>query len=217
MMYVLDETMWFPHPNTADASGIVAIGGDLSPERVFLAYTKGIFPWFSEDEPIIWWSPDPRMILYPKDFKISKSLKKTMRTTTFQVTFNKAFEAVIEACAAIPRNGQDGTWISQEMKATYLALHKEHIAMSIEVWDDDVLVGGLYGINLPNHRMFCGESMFSKKTDASKIAFSNLVAWSMKQHYALIDCQVYTQHLESLGAREIDRVTFLSHFDQMSL
>lgn len=211
-MYVLDETLWFPDPNTADENGIVAIGGDLSPERVLLAYMQGIFPWFSEDEPILWWSPDPRMVLYPMAFKISKSLKKTLRTTSYTVTFNTAFAAVLNACATIPRNGQEGTWITTEMKETYLELHRQNIAMSVEVWDEDTLIAGLYGIDLPNNKLFCGESMFSKKTDASKIAFAHLVAWVLKQNYRLIDCQMYTSHLESLGAREVDREVFLSNF-----
>ena len=212
MIHVLDEKLWFPDPETADEHGIVAIGGDLSPERVMLAYTNGVFPWFSEDEPILWWSPNPRMVLYPNEFKISKSLKKTLRTTAFKVTFNTAFEAVIDACAAIPRDDQEGTWISQEMKEAYITLHHQDLAMSVEVWEDTTLVGGLYGVHLQSNKLFCGESMFSKKTDTSKIAFAHLVAWVLKKEYRLIDCQVYTKHLESLGAREIDRAVFLSHF-----
>ena len=131
MMHVLDHTHWFPEANTADHNGIVALGGDLSPKRVLLAYKQGIFPWFSEDEPILWWSPDPRMVLFPKEFKLSKSLKKTLRTTSYKVTFNTAFEAVIDACAQIQREGQQGTWISQQMKQTYLELHRQKSAISI--------------------------------------------------------------------------------------
>jgi leucyl/phenylalanyl-tRNA--protein transferase len=211
MMHVLDQTLWFPDPTAADEHGIVAVGGDLSPQRVLLAYKQGMFPWFSEDEPILWWSPDPRMVLYPTEFKISKSLKKTLRTTSFTVTFNTAFAAVMDACSKMERPGQDGTWISQEMKQTYLELHRQKFAISVEVWDGDILVGGLYGIDLPGNKLFSGESMFSIKTDASKIAFAHLVAWSITQNYTLIDCQVYTSHLESLGAREIDREVFLSN------
>tara|TARA_B100000795_G_scaffold92606_2_gene67707 strand:+ start:2044 stop:2691 length:648 start_codon:yes stop_codon:yes gene_type:complete len=211
MMYVLDQKLWFPDPCSSNEHGIVAVGGDLSAERVLLAYTQGIFPWFSEDEPIIWWCPDPRMVLYPTEFKISKSFKKTLRTTSFTVTFNTAFSAVIEACSKMERPGQEGTWITQEMKETYVELHRQNIAISIEVWDKDILVGGLYGMHLPSFKLFSGESMFSKKTDASKIAFAHLVAWSIEQKHTLIDCQVYTSHLESLGAREIDREVFLSN------
>ena len=173
MMHVLDHTHWFPEVDTADHNGIVALGGDLSPKRVLLAYKQGIFPWFSEDEPILWWSPDPRMVLFPKEFKLSKSLKKTLRTTPYKVTFNTAFGAVIDACAQVQREGQQGTWISQQMKQTYLELRGQKSAMSIEVWDADILVGGLYGIDLPEKKLFSGESMFSIKTDASKIAFAN--------------------------------------------
>ena len=175
MMHVLDHTHWFPEVDTADHNGIVALGGDLSPKRVLLAYKQGIFPWFSEDEPILWWSPDPRMVLFPKEFKLSKSLKKTLRTTPYKVTFNTAFGAVIDACAQVQREGQQGTWISQQMKQTYLELHGQKSAMSIEIWDADILVGGLYGIDLPEKKLFSGESMFSIKTDASKIAFAHLV------------------------------------------
>ena len=211
MMHVLDHTHWFPDPGTADHNGVVALGGDLSPQRILLGYRKGIFPWFSQGEPILWWSPNPRMVLFPKEFKLSKSLKKTLRTSPYKVTFNTAFEHVIDACAQVQRDGQKGTWISQQMKQSYLELHRQNSAMSIEVWDNDILVGGLYGIDLPGNKLFSGESMFSKKTDTSKIAFAHLVAWCITQNYTLIDCQVYTSHLESLGAREIDRALFLSY------
>ena len=211
MTHLLDHTHWFPDPATADHNGIVALGGDLSPKRVLQGYHQGIFPWFSEGEPILWWSPNPRMVLFPKEFKLSKSLKKTLRTTSFKITFNTAFDAVIDACAHVQRNGQQGTWISQQMKQTYIELHRQKRAISVEVWDDNTLVGGLYGIDLPEYKLFSGESMFSKKTDASKIAFAHLVAWCITQNYTLIDCQVYTSHLESLGAREIERALFLSY------
>ena len=211
MMHVLDHTHWFPDPATADHNGVLALGGDLSPQRILLGYRKGIFPWFSQGEPILWWSPNPRMVLFPKEFKLSKSLKKTLRTSPYKITFNTAFEHVIDACAQVQRDGQQGTWISQQMKQSYLELHRQNSAMSIEVWDNDILVGGLYGIDLPGNKLFSGESMFSKKTDTSKIAFAHLVAWCITQNYTLIDCQVYTSHLESLGAREIDRALFLSY------
>ena len=211
MTHLLDHTHWFPDPATADHNGIVALGGDLSPQRVLLGYRQGIFPWFSEGEPILWWSPNPRMVLFPKEFKLSKSLKKTLRTTPYKVTFNTAFDAVIAACAHVQRDGQQGTWISQQMRQTYIELHRQKRAISVEVWEDNTLVGGLYGIDLPELKLFSGESMFSKKTDTSKIAFAHLVAWCITQNYTLIDCQVYTSHLESLGAREIDRALFLSY------
>ena len=211
MTHLLDHTHWFPDPATADHNGIVALGGDLSPQRVLLGYRQGIFPWFSEGEPILWWSPNPRMVLFPKEFKLSKSLKKTLRTTPYKVTFNTAFDAVIAACAHVQRDGQQGTWISKQMRQTYIELHRQKRAISVEVWEDNTLVGGLYGIDLPELKLFSGESMFSKKTDTSKIAFAHLVAWCITQNYTLIDCQVYTSHLESLGAREIDRALFLSY------
>ncbi len=211
MTHLLDHTHWFPDPSNADHNGIVAIGGDLSPQRVLKGYLEGIFPWFSDNQPIVWWSPNPRMVLFPKEFKLSKSLKKTLRTTPYSVTFNTAFKQVIDACAKIKREGQQGTWISQQMKQTYLELHHQNRAISVEVWDGNTLVGGLYGIDLPQKKLFSGESMFSKRTDASKIAFAHLVAWCITQSYTLIDCQVYTSHLESLGAREIDRALFLSY------
>ena len=209
MTHLLDHTHWFPDPSNADHKGVVAIGGDLSPQRVLKGYLEGIFPWFSDNQPIVWWSPNPRMVLFPKEFKLSKSLKKTIRTTPYSVTFNTAFKQVIDACAKIKREGQQGTWISQQMKQTYLELHHQNRAISVEVWDGNTLVGGLYGIDLPQKKLFSGESMFSKRTDASKIAFAHLVAWCITQSYTLIDCQVYTSHLESLGAREIDRALFL--------
>ena len=211
MTHLLDHTHWFPDPSNADHKGVVAIGGDLSPQRVLKGYLEGIFPWFSDNQPIVWWSPNPRMVLFPKEFKLSKSLKKTLRTTPYRVTFNTAFNQVIDACAKIKREGQQGTWISQQMKQTYLELHHQNRAISVEVWDGNTLVGGLYGIDLPQKKLFSGESMFSKRTDASKIAFAHLVAWCITQSYTLIDCQVYTSHLESLGARDIDRALFLSY------
>ena len=161
----------FQIQTTADLNGIVALGGDLSPRRVLLAYKQGIFPWFSEDEPILWWSPDPRMVLFPKEFKLSKSLKKTLRTTPYRVTFNTAFEAVIDGCARVQREGQQGTWISQQMKQTYLELHRQNSAISVEVWEADILVGGLYGIDLPEIKLFSGESMFSIKDRRFKNCF----------------------------------------------
>lgn len=208
-MYLLDNTLWFPNQKNANADGILAIGGDLSIQRLQLAYESGIFPWFSEGEPIIWWSPDLRMVLFPSEFKVSKSLRRTIAKTTFKITFNEAFEEVITSCAEIRREGQGGTWITSEMKDAYVALHKKGIAHSVEVWEEDKIVGGIYGIKLEKQKVFCGESMFAKKSDASKIGLYFLVEQLKQANYNLIDCQVHTPHLEGLGAREIARDDFL--------
>ncbi|MFT7072838.1 leucyl/phenylalanyl-tRNA--protein transferase [Patiriisocius sp. Uisw_017] len=208
-MYLLNHTLWFPNQKNANEDGILAIGGDLSIQRLQLAYESGIFPWFSEGEPIIWWSPDPRMVLFPSEFKVSKSLRRTIAKTTFKITFNEAFEEVITSCAEIRREGQGGTWITSEMKDAYVALHKKGIAQSVEVWEEDKIVGGIYGIKLEKQKVFCGESMFAKKSDASKIGLYFLVEQLKQANYKLIDCQVYTPHLEGLGAREIARDDFL--------
>jgi len=210
-MYLLSKELWFPDPVNANADGILALGGDLSVERLLLAYRSGVFPWFSEGEPIIWWSPDPRMVLYPEEFKISKSLKKIISQQKFEITVNKQFEEVIRACAKVPRKGQEGTWITTHMIDAYIELHKAGHALSVEVWKDKDLVGGLYGIDLPEFGVFCGESMFSLVSDASKVGFVHLVSLLQKKNYKLIDCQVYTEHLERFGAREIHRTAFLKY------
>lgn len=191
----------------ADEDGFLAIGGDLSVERLMLAYKSGIFPWYSEEQPILWWSPDPRFVLLPEKLKISKSMKQILRKEEFQVTYNKAFAEVIGICAKIPREGQDETWITQDMMDAYLQLYKKGLAKSVEVWSDNTLVGGLYGVEL-NNDVFCGESMFAKESNASKIALIHLI---QNNHYRLIDCQVYTKHLESLGAENITRDEFLKY------
>jgi len=209
-MYLLDTTIWFPNPKDANEDGILAVGGDLSIERLQLAYQSGIFPWFSEGEPIMWWSPDPRMVLFLSEFKVSKSLKRNISKTSFKITFNTAFTQVINICSQIKREGQTGTWITSEMKNAYIELHKKGIAQSVEVWDEDTLVGGLYGINLEKQKVFCGESMFSKKSDASKFALYYLVGKLKTYDYKIIDCQLHTNHLESLGAKEISRIDFLN-------
>ena len=205
-MQYLNNNIEFPDVSLASKEGIVAIGGDLSPDRLLLAYHKGIFPWFDDDEPIIWWSPDPRFVLFPKDLKVSKSMKQLLRNSNFEITLNKDFESVIEHCSLINRNGQKGTWITQNMKDAYLKLHTMGYAKSVEVWLDTELVGGLYGVDL-NNGVFCGESMFSMVSNASKVGF---ITFIQNSKYALIDCQVYTNHLESLGAKEISREAFLS-------
>lgn len=206
-MFLLNHHLLFPDVEKADDDGLLAVGGDLSPERLLLAYKNGIFPWFNEDSMILWWSPDPRMVLFPNNIKISKSMAQIIKSNEFRITYNTQFEEVVNACSAIKRKGQKGTWITPEMKSAYLKLHQMGIAKSIEVWESDLLVGGLYGIDLGN--VFCGESMFSKKSNASKFAFISLAKELQQKDYKLIDCQVYTAHLESLGAEEIPRKQFI--------
>ena len=203
----------FPPVSEADEYGVVAFGGDLSSNRLITAYKKGIFPWYSEGEPITWYSPDPRMVLFPDELKVSKSMRKVLRDGNFKVTFNKAFEQVIYQCKTIFRPSDfGGTWITDEMEQAYVELHKEGIAKSVEVWLDDDLVGGLYGIDLGN--VFCGESMFSHVSNASKVAFISMVRKLNEEGYKLIDCQVYNDHLASLGAIEIDRDEFLKYLPE---
>ena len=208
-MHYLTDKLWFPNPDEATADGFLAIGGNLSMERLLLAYHSGIFPWFEDDQPILWWSPDPRMVLFPEKFKVSKSLRKTLNSEKFKITFNQNFEGVIKNCATIPRKGEAGTWITNDMQQAYIALHKAGHAISIEVWEDEKLVGGLYGIDLPKKKVFCGESMFSLVSDASKVAFFHLSEYVKAKNYKFIDCQIYNAHLESLGAEEIGREEFL--------
>lgn len=210
-MQELSKSIWFPNHDESNKDGLIAVGGDLSVERLMHAYHLGIFPWFNEGQPLFWWSPDPRMILLPESFKVSKSLKKTILSNKYKITLNTSFEEVINCCSKIKRKGQQGTWISKNMITAYLQLHKKGYAQSIEVWLGDQLVGGLYGIDLKEKNIFCGESMFSKKNDASKIAFYYLVKKIQAKKYKLIDCQMYTLHLESLGAQEIPRNEFLKY------
>jgi len=205
-MKILSNKIEFPTVEEASNDGLLAIGGDLSPERLILAYKSGIFPWFEEGQPILWWSPDPRFVLFPDKLRVSKSMKQAIKKTNLRVTRNEAFEKVIDACSVVRRSGQNGTWITEIMKHAYIDLHKLGYAISVEVWDESDLVGGLYGIDLGNN-IFCGESMFSKTNNASKIAF---VTFIQQSNYKLIDCQVYTSHLESLGAEDISRKEFLT-------
>ena len=207
-MYRLTDALLFPSPEQASAEGIVAVGGDLQPERVMLAYRKGIFPWFESDDFLLWWSPDPRMVLFPDQLKISKSMRTVLRKKQFEVTFNKAFDQVVEACAKVKRFGQNGTWITPGLMEVYSTLHTQGYAHSVEVWEEGSLVGGLYGIDLGT--IFCGESMFSKSSNASKVALIFLVKELKKNKYELIDCQVPTQHLASMGAEPISRTKFLT-------
>ncbi|MCL4116122.1 UNVERIFIED_CONTAM: hypothetical protein GTU68_047803 [Idotea baltica] len=203
----LTEELVFPSLECATNEGLLAYGGDLSAERLLLAYRIGIFPWYDDNSPILWWSPDPRMVLFPKKLKVSKSMRKIMSSNTFQLTKNVCFEKVIEQCAKVKRDGQQGTWITDAMKSAYMKLNALGHAISYEVWSDDELVGGLYGIDLGH--VFCGESMFSLKSNASKFAFISLIKELEAKNYQLIDCQVYTKHLESLGAEEITREYFI--------
>ncbi|MTH14871.1 leucyl/phenylalanyl-tRNA--protein transferase [Flavobacterium sp. LC2016-01] len=209
-MHYLFEDLFFPPVTEADEEGVLAIGGDLSSERLKLAYNSGIFPWFNEGEPILWWAPDPRMVLFLDELVISKSMRNILNRKMFKVTYNKNFKEVISNCQQIKRDGQSGTWISNEMIDAYCKLNEEGIAKSVEVWQDEKLVGGLYGIDLGKENIFCGESMFSKVSNASKVAFIALALYLQKENYKLLDCQVYNPHLESLGCREIDRDEFMS-------
>ena len=208
-MYRLTDALLFPSPEQASDEGIVAVGGDLKPERVMLAYRKGIFPWFESDDFLLWWSPDPRMVLFPDKVKISKSMRAVLRKKQFEVTFNKAFDDVVEACAKVKRFGQNGTWITPGLMEVYSTLHTQGHAHSVEVWEEGVLVGGLYGIDLGT--VFWGESMFSKANNASKVALISLAKELKKNKYELIDCQVPTQHLASMGAESIPRSEFLTY------
>ncbi|WP_299161299.1 leucyl/phenylalanyl-tRNA--protein transferase [uncultured Tenacibaculum sp.] len=206
-MIWLSEKIEFPPYELATEDGLLAIGGDLSVDRLVYAYKKGIFPWFNEGEPIIWYSPWQRMVLFPSELKISKSMKQVLKKKNYTITENKAFKDVIFNCRHIDRNDQYGTWITNEMEDAYISLHSKGYAKSIEVWIDDELVAGLYGVDLENG-VFCGESMFSKTSNMSKVAFIHL---AQNCGYKLIDCQVYNEHLASLGAHEIDRKDFLPY------
>lgn len=213
MVYLDPNEIAFPDPMHYDGieGGLIAMGGDLSPERVLFAYQHGIFPWFNEGEEILWWSPDPRFVLYPKDLKISKSMRKIMREERFEFRENHQFNAVIEACASINRPHQEGTWITTEMKSTYKKLHQMGYAKSVEVYENETLVGGFYGIQVGC--IFCGESMFSHVSNASKAGFIYFVQ-KYAQQLSLIDCQIHSTHLESLGANMISKALFLETLHQ---
>ena len=205
LMIWLSDKIEFPPYEEASEEGIIAIGGDLSPERLMFAYKRGIFPWYSEEYPILWHFPKMRMVLFPEELKISKSMRQVLRKGQFTITENKAFEQVISNCKHIKRNDELGTWITDDMEVAYNKLHELGYAKSIEIWLDNGLVGGLYGVEIGN--IFCGESMFAKISNASKVAFIHLI---QSQQYRLIDCQVYNDHLASLGAREIESKEFLN-------
>ena len=203
---LLDDLV-FPPPDYADPSGLIAVGGDLSSERLLEGYRVGIFPWYSEDQPILWWSPDPRFVLELDQFKISRSLRKTLRRRIFHVTFDRVFEDVIAACATVSREDQSGTWITPEMKEAYIKLHGLGYAHSVEAWFEGHLAGGLYGVSLG--KAFFGESMFHCKTDASKVALAVLVERLRRWNFHFIDAQQATEHMSSLGAKEISRRIFV--------
>ena len=205
-IFRLSPELIFPDPNLAE-DGLLAVGGDLSLERLLLAYSSGIFPWYSAGEPIMWWSPDPRTVITPESLHVSRSLERTLRRGTFRVTFDTAFPEVIRACASIPRRHEDGTWITSAMIRAYTALHEAGFAHSIECWQGDTLAGGLYGISLGG--CFFGESMFSRVPDASKVALVSLVRHLTEYDIDLLDCQLTTAHLLSLGAYEVPRDYFL--------
>lgn len=203
---VLDNNLWFPNADDASEDGLLAIGGDITTERLLLAYSKGVFPWYNDDLPL-WWNPNPRFVLYPQKLKVSKSMKQVIKQQQFNFTTNTAFKQVIIACQKINRKDHDGTWINEKFIGTYTKLHTLGYAHSAEAWQNNNLVGGLYGVKLGN--IFFGESMFSYVNNASKFAFINFVQQLMQQNVVLIDCQIYTEHLESLGAEMIDRNLFL--------
>jgi len=203
----LDDKLEFPSVENASSEGLLAVGGDLSVERLLLAYENGIFPWFNEDALILWWSPDPRLILYPNQIKISKSMRKVLSDGQFKLTKNACFEKVVEQCATMKRKDQGGTWITAQMKTAYQNMYEAGHAHSYEVWLGKELVGGLYGIDLGH--VFCGESMFSLVSNASKYALIRLSEELVQKNYTMIDCQVPTAHLKSMGAKEIPRSEFL--------
>jgi leucyl/phenylalanyl-tRNA--protein transferase len=211
-LHRLGRTLAFPDPANAEPDGLLAVGGDLSPGRLLAAYARGIFPWYDERSPILWWSPDPRLVLFPPELHVSRSLERTLRRGTFRVTADAAFERVIRRCAAKARPGQRGTWITAEMVDAYVALHRLGFAHSFEAWEGERLAGGLYGVSLG--AAFFGESMFADAPDASKVAFARGVEWLAGRGVSIVDCQVRTEHLVSLGAREIARDAFLARVAQ---
>jgi leucyl/phenylalanyl-tRNA--protein transferase len=211
-VYQLSEDLVFPSPHLASKEGLLAVGGDLTRRRLLLAYSLGIFPWFSEGEPILWWSPDPRLVLYPDELKVSRSLNKVINKGTFKVTADSAFERVINDCARVRLENSERTWIVDEMVKAYCGLHESGFAHSVEAWSNDRLAGGLYGVSLGN--CFFGESMFTRVSNASKVAFVALVKHLRTLNFALIDCQITTGHLTRFGARQISRSRYLDELDR---
>lgn len=211
-VFLLSDKIAFPPPHFATPEGLLAVGGDLSPERLLLAYRMGIFPWYSQDEPILWWSPDPRLLLYPNALHVSGTLQKVLRKKVFRVTVDRAFEEVITACADVRVKNREGTWIVEDMRAAYCRLHRSGFAHSVETWQDDRLVGGLYGVSLG--RCFFGESMFSTVSNASNVSLITLARFLESLAFDFIDCQVATAHLKRFGALEIPRARFLKELRQ---
>lgn len=209
MIFRLTEKIIFPNPELAEEDGLLAIEGDLSLKRLLLAYQNGIFPWFDDDTPILWYSPHKRFVLFPCEVKISKSMRQIFKNHPFKITYNQAFKKVILACAEAKRLEQNGTWITQEMQEAYIKLHQSGYAHSIEVWENEELVGGLYGVLV--NKVFCGESMFAKKSNASKIA---LIWLCQNANINLIDCQIHSDHLEKMGARMIERKEFMEYLNR---
>ncbi|MDG1780629.1 MAG: leucyl/phenylalanyl-tRNA--protein transferase [Flavobacteriales bacterium] len=209
-IYLLNDELVFPDPHDGSEEGILAVGGDLSSDRLLLAYEMGIFPWFSPPDPILWWSPDPRCVLQLNELKISKSMRNVLNQKKFSVTMDTSFEEVVRACQDAPRK-EDGTWITDDIITAYNALHELGVAHSVEVWEGDELAGGLYGVSLGS--MFFGESMFARKSNASKVGFITLVQLLETKGFEMIDCQVYNDHLGSLGAKDITREVFHSHLE----
>lgn len=207
-VFQLPDELIFPSPELAEDNGLLAVGGDLSESRLLLAYSKGIFPWYSEGDPIMWWSTDPRMILVPDKFKCSRSLKQTIKKGIYQVTMDSAFESVIMHCASVHSRNDGDTWITDEMIEAYIHLHRSGLAHSVETWFDDKLVGGLYGVSLGS--AFFGESMFAEKSNASKVAFVLLIQQLQKWGFTLIDCQITTSHIKTFGAHEVSRRKFMT-------
>lgn len=210
-VFQLSKELAFPNPSYAEEEGILAVGGDLSVERLLLAYANGIFPWFTEGSKILWWSPDPRMVLFPENFKISNSLKQLIKSKRYSISYDKDFKSVIKHCANVEREGQDSTWITKQMQKAYIKMHKAGFAHSVETWLDGELVGGLYGVSLG--RVFFGESMFHHQRDASKFAFYHLVQLLKNWEFDFIDAQQDTEHLKSLGANCLPRDEFLEMLD----
>jgi leucyl/phenylalanyl-tRNA---protein transferase len=207
----MQYSVQFPDPNLADDDGLLAAGGELSPEYLISAYASGIFPWYSKKDPILWWSPNPRLVLFPDELKVSKSLKKIIQNNLFEIKIDKDFKSVIKNCSKSPRPGQDGTWITKEMINAYISLHEIGIAHSFETYSDNKLVGGLYGVSLG--KAFFGESMFFKQANASKVALYHLVEWCKKNNFHFIDAQQPTEHLISLGAQKMERSEFLKRLN----
>jgi leucyl/phenylalanyl-tRNA---protein transferase len=208
-VFAITDKLIFPHPDLAEPDGLLGVGGDLSTDRLLLAYSNGIFPWFSEGNTVLWWSPDPRCVLFPDKLHVSKRLARRIRGGNYTVTFDRDFEEVIDRCSAAERKGQDGTWITEDMRKAYVRLHRDGYAHSVEVLMEGELAGGLYGVSLG--KVFCGESMFHLRPDASKLALYHLVERLRKWRFPMIDCQVTNPYLLSMGAEEIPRREFLKY------